>query len=115
VRRGLPVAELTAFQHETRLPPERIYNLLRLSSRTLARRRLAGRLNEPESERLLRLRRVHEQVLRLCGDNPAQAARWLETPNWGLGGRSPLELLETEVGAREVERLIGQTEHGIVV
>lgn len=115
VRRGLPVAELSGFLRETHLPAERIHNLLRLSSRTLARRRLAGRLSEPESERLLRLRRVHELALRLCGGSAAQAARWLETPNWGLGGHSPIELVETEVGAREVERLIGRTEHGIVV
>lgn len=115
VRRGLPVAELTGFLRETQLPSQRVHDLLRLTARTLARRKLAGRLSEPESERLLRLRRVHELALRLCGGSAARAAQWLETPNWGLGGRSPLEMAATEVGAREVERLIGRIEHGIVV
>jgi putative toxin-antitoxin system antitoxin component (TIGR02293 family) len=115
VRRGLPVAELTGFLRETHLPSERVHNLLRLSTRTLARRKQAGRLSEPESERLVRLRRVHELALRLCEGSAARAAQWLETPNWGLGGRSPLETAETEVGAREVERLIGRIEHGIAL
>jgi uncharacterized protein (DUF2384 family) len=35
------------------------------------------------------------------------------TPQFGLGGAVPLEYAETEVGAREVENLLGRIEHGV--
>jgi uncharacterized protein (DUF2384 family) len=38
---------------------------------------------------------------------------WLRSPNRALGGESPLALSKTEVGAREVENLIGRLEHGV--
>ena len=31
-----------------------------------------------------------------------------------LGERIPIELLETDVGARQVEQVLGRIEHGIV-
>jgi len=31
----------------------------------------------------------------------------------GLGGETPLEYAETEVGAREVEDLLGRIEYGV--
>jgi putative toxin-antitoxin system antitoxin component (TIGR02293 family) len=43
-----------------------------------------------------------------------EAARaWLGSPQVGLGGAVPLEYAETEVGAREVEDLLGRIEFGV--
>jgi len=39
--------------------------------------------------------------------------RWLTSRQFGLGGAVPLEYAETEVGAREVEDLLGRIEHGV--
>ena len=41
------------------------------------------------------------------------ARRWLAAPQAALAGRTPLDLLSTEAGLREVEALIGRLEHGI--
>jgi putative toxin-antitoxin system antitoxin component (TIGR02293 family) len=38
---------------------------------------------------------------------------WLNSPNHGLGGRTPLQMAQTEAGSREVENLIGRLEHGV--
>ncbi|MGD9124244.1 MAG: MbcA/ParS/Xre antitoxin family protein, partial [Desulfarculaceae bacterium] len=43
-----------------------------------------------------------------------QAKKWLISPQVGLGGRVPLEFLETEVGTREVEALLGRIEYGVL-
>jgi uncharacterized protein (DUF2384 family) len=32
-----------------------------------------------------------------------------------LGDETPMELIQTDVGAREVENLIGRLEHGVTV
>ena len=38
---------------------------------------------------------------------------WLFGPLPGLAGHAPIDFAKTEVGAREVENLIGRLEHGI--
>jgi putative toxin-antitoxin system antitoxin component (TIGR02293 family) len=46
------------------------------------------------------------------GDRDA-ATDWLTTAQPALGGIVPLDLAKSEVGAREVERLVGRLEHGV--
>ena len=56
-----------------------------------------------DSERLLRTRRLFEHA-RTVFDNEADAHAWLSTPDAALSGRSPLSLLDTDAGARRVDR-----------
>ncbi len=52
----------------------------------------------------------------LAGESLAdhgRAIRWLKRPNRALGGIAPIAALDTELGAREVENLIGRLEHGV--
>ena len=81
--------------------------------RTMARRKDAGKLKPVESERLLRLTFLFEQAMDLFEGDAESARIWLESPNAGLDGETPLRLAETEIGAREVENLIGRLEHGV--
>jgi putative toxin-antitoxin system antitoxin component (TIGR02293 family) len=47
-------------------------------------------------------------------EGDANAARqWLTAPQPALGGSTPGDYAATELGAREVENLIGRLEHGI--
>ena len=46
---------------------------------------------------------------RVFGD-PIRARNWLHQPRVQLGGRTPMEMLETEAGARRVEELLTQIE-----
>jgi putative toxin-antitoxin system antitoxin component (TIGR02293 family) len=41
------------------------------------------------------------------------AREWLSNPQHGLGGAIPLEYAKTEVGAREVENLLGRIDQGV--
>ena len=36
-----------------------------------------------------------------------QASRWLHTQNRALGGQTPLDLLDTDLGSRQVEDVLG--------
>jgi putative toxin-antitoxin system antitoxin component (TIGR02293 family) len=45
--------------------------------------------------------------------NAEKARTWLRRQTRVLGGQSPLELLDTDVGARSVEALLGRIAHGI--
>ena len=42
-----------------------------------------------------------------------EASRWLHAPNPALGGQTPLELLDTDLGSRQVEDVLGRIEHGV--
>ena len=46
-------------------------------------------------------------------EDSERAHRWLKEPQRGLGNRTPLSLLGTEAGAREVEDLLGRIEYGV--
>lgn len=84
---------------------------LDLSPRSLQRRRQRGRLARFESDRLYRLARIIALAKHHIGDDET-AARWLKRPNRALGGRSPLELVDTELGARSVEDVLGRIAYG---
>ncbi|MGH7857479.1 MAG: antitoxin Xre/MbcA/ParS toxin-binding domain-containing protein, partial [Candidatus Binatia bacterium] len=62
---------------------------------------------------LYRLARVGAMAVRVLGSEE-KAGRWLHRPNRALGNESPLSLLDTAIGAREVEDLLGRIEHGVV-
>jgi putative toxin-antitoxin system antitoxin component (TIGR02293 family) len=50
---------------------------------------------------------VIEVANRVFGE-PAKAQAWLNHPRLQLGGRTPMEMLATEDGARRVEELLAQ-------
>ena len=42
-----------------------------------------------------------------------KAIVWLGTPNRALGGDRPLDLLDTDMGARMVEDILGRIAYGV--
>jgi len=58
------------------------------------------------------LARLTQRVAEVIG-SVAAARVWLRTPKLGLGGATPLTHARTELGARDVEELLGRIEHGI--
>lgn len=114
VERGLPLGAIDRLAEASGMSYERIKKLARLTAATLARRRRAGRLSPEESERILRISRVFEGAVHLFRGDRAAATRWLDTPLPALANRAPMDLSRTEVGAREVEDLIGRIQHGVV-
>jgi putative toxin-antitoxin system antitoxin component (TIGR02293 family) len=115
VEEGFPFSAFEELQRNVRLPAEQLAELVQIRPRTLARRRKEGRLTAPESDRLLRASRVFGQALELFEDDLDAALAWFATPAPALAGRTPREVAATEVGAREVERILGRLEHGIFV
>lgn len=89
-------------------------SLLEMSPRTLARKKKdRTRLNLAASDRLFRLVRMVTLACEVLeGRQPA--LDWLNQPQLGLGGRVPFDLIRTEAGAREVEKLLGRIEYGVV-
>lgn len=84
-----------------------------LPRRTLAHRRARGdALSRDESDRAVRLARLIALAEEVFGDD-AKAARWLRKPKRRFEGRAPLALFRTEAGARLVEEMLHQIDHGM--
>jgi putative toxin-antitoxin system antitoxin component (TIGR02293 family) len=113
IERGLSYQALRRFESSSGLSVARVAAVLGIPERTLARRKVVGRLSPEESERLLRLSAVFEKAAELFEGNVPDAVQWLTTPKKALGDSTPLFYSRTEVGAREVENLIGRLEHGV--
>lgn len=113
VERGLPFKTLESFASQTGLAISAIAPVLGIPERTLARRKAAGKLAPDESERLLRVSLIFEKAVGLFEGRVAPAMGWLMRPNRALGGEAPFVYSRVELGAREVENLIGRLEYGV--
>ena len=113
LKKGFAYRAFEHFSRNSALSTERVMALIGVPRRTLTRRKREGRFLPDESDRLLRASRLFGQALQLFEGDQAAAADWLETAQPALGGTAPLDLASTEVGVREVERLIARLEHGV--
>jgi putative toxin-antitoxin system antitoxin component (TIGR02293 family) len=112
VQRGLRFRELERLQDSIHIPLERLAEKLSISRSTLQRRKAAGRLSPDESDKVMRFWRLLRQAANVFGGID-KAEAWLKHSQPGLGGAVPLDYAETEVGAREVENLLGRIEYGV--
>lgn len=109
---GLPTRAVDAVMDSGLLDPAELYKLV-IPRRTLAHRKeKRQRLTPEQSDRLARVVRVAARAEEALGD-PDKASRWLRKHNRSLGGNRPLDLLESDIGARMVERVLTRIEHGV--
>lgn len=113
VEKGLAFTAVEALQQQMDLAAKEMAQLLDIKFRTFLRRKEAGRLQPAESDRVLRTSRLFARAQDLFDGNQEAARAWLMTPQRALGGAVPLEIAKTEVGAREVEQIIGRLEQGV--
>lgn len=111
IREGFPTAVVEELMRASSLTLKELASALDLSPRSLQRRRRSGRLARYESDRLYRLARIVALANEFIGDHP-KAVRWLKRPNRALGGIPPVEALDTELGARQVENILGRIAYG---
>ena len=113
VEKGLAFTAVEALQQQMDLATKEMARLLDIKFRTFLRRKEAGRLQPAESDRVIRTSRLFARAQDLFDGNQEAARAWLMAPQRALGGAIPLEIAKTEVGAREVERIIGRLEQGV--
>jgi putative toxin-antitoxin system antitoxin component (TIGR02293 family) len=112
IHAGLSFRAVQNLQKALDVPMEKLASVLGMSRATLHRRKIQGKIDKEESEKLVRYQRLLKKAEGVFGD--AKAAReWLTNNQAGLGNAVPLEFAKTEIGAREVENLLGRIEYGV--
>ena len=112
IRAGLSFRAVQNLQKALDLPMEKIASALGMSRATLHRRKLQGKIDREESEKLVRYQSLLKKAQEVFGD-AENAREWLIHPQRGLGNVVPVELAKSEIGAREVENLLGRIEYGV--
>jgi putative toxin-antitoxin system antitoxin component (TIGR02293 family) len=113
IERGFSYQTLLSLEANSGVPLALLASVIGIPERTLARRKASGKLEPQESERLLRVSNLFEKCVELFEGDVAAAVNWLTSPKKALNHQSPLLYARTELGAREVEDLIGRMEHGV--
>jgi putative toxin-antitoxin system antitoxin component (TIGR02293 family) len=94
------------------LSDEEIYTIV-MPRRTLTHRRAKREsLSREESDRVVRVARIAALAEEVFADED-RAWRWLRAPKRQFQGRTPLQLLATEAGARLVEELLYRIDDGM--
>jgi putative toxin-antitoxin system antitoxin component (TIGR02293 family) len=112
INKGLPYGELEHLRSEIDEPMDSLVRQLSIPRSTLQRRKAERRLSPQESERMMRYWKILRQAVDLFGSID-RARAWLKYPQFGLGGAVPLEYARTEIGAREVEGLLGRIDYNV--
>jgi putative toxin-antitoxin system antitoxin component (TIGR02293 family) len=90
-----------------------VYQLI-LPRRTLAHRVAKHQpLSREESDRAVRVARITSMAEQVFGDSE-RAWRWLRKPKRHFDGKTPMKMLGTEAGARLVEEIVQQIDHGLL-
>ena len=111
VEKRLPATAIKALVRGG-LSDAEVYKLI-VPRRTLAHRIAKHQpLSKDESDKAVRVARITAMAEQVFGE-PERAWRWLRKAKRRFDGKTPVEMLATEAGARLVEEMIGQIEHGI--
>jgi len=115
LEKGLPSSALNEVSRAVKLPKATLILALRFAPRTVTQREhTKARFTLVESERLLRVLRLRT-ILREVFTTDDAVAEWLSSPDRSLGGKNPLALLATDVGAAKVENLARAMVHGVPI
>lgn len=114
IQNGLASDILQTIQTRLDISRMELSTLLMISPRTLDRRRKEAVLPPDESERSYRIARLTDLAAEVFG-SMEKASAWFKKSNYALGNKKPIEIVQTEPGARLVERTLQQIKHGITV
>jgi putative toxin-antitoxin system antitoxin component (TIGR02293 family) len=114
VERGLPVRTLEEFSAYSGIAVRALLEVV-INARTLKHRR---QRNEPlsidESDRLARVAKIYELVVKVFGDRD-DGRKWLSGKKERFDGKTALEMLRTRVGEQAVQEFLIQIDEGMFV
>jgi putative toxin-antitoxin system antitoxin component (TIGR02293 family) len=112
LREGLPASVLMNFRENWGFTVMELAGSLAIPKSTLMRMlERRNRMAPGDSDRVYRLASILALAEVAIGDRK-KAQRWLRQANQVLGNQTPLRALETEIGVRRVEQILGRIAYG---
>jgi putative toxin-antitoxin system antitoxin component (TIGR02293 family) len=112
IREGLPAKAAWAPLESLGLSTLEISRVVGISEKTMRRKESkAENLAVAEADRTMRLMRITSEAAEAIGDLD-KALIWMRSPSRFLGGKTPLEMIETEGGVGLVRQSLGAIAYG---
>ena len=113
LRKGLPFSALGVLRQNWNLTIVDLAASLAIPKSTLTRLMIGKhkRMAAGQSDRAYRLAAILA-LAEHCIRDRKKAQLWLKQPNQALGSVTPLHALETEIGSRRVEQVLGRIAYG---
>ena len=111
LRAGLPKHTVHNILEKTAVTKMQLSYIIHISYRQLNRYEADDKLSAEQSNFLYEFSRLYVRATDILGD-ARTADGWLHRPNTALGGKNPIEILDTIEGFRMVEDLLSQIEYG---
>jgi putative toxin-antitoxin system antitoxin component (TIGR02293 family) len=105
-------SRLRDMRHQLDITVDVMAHLLDVAPRTINRKESSAQpLSVSEGDRAFRIARIADLAIELIG-NREKALAWLHRPNTFLGGKIPIEMLDTEIGADFVAESLHSIAYG---
>jgi len=114
IRKGIDARNIIPVSEYFRISREAIGGIIGISPATMNRKiKSHAPLTPAESERLERIAQVESEAENVFGSSES-AKKWLLNDNAALGSQ-PLSMLDTDIGAKEVRKVLNAIAYGGVV
>jgi putative toxin-antitoxin system antitoxin component (TIGR02293 family) len=114
IRRGIGYKLIHSVQTEYDFSDKLFAHFIGISDKTLFRlKKSDGKLSALSADRVYRLWKIRVLANKVL-ESSESALAWLRRPQPGLGGAVPLDILDTEPGYEQVQRLLNQIEFGVL-
>jgi putative toxin-antitoxin system antitoxin component (TIGR02293 family) len=111
-RNGVKKSALKSLSHYLGISMEKISNLFHTSHRNLQRKEDEDLLDVYKSGQAIEIAQVISKGLTIFG-SIENLQEWLHSSVVALGGKKPLDLLDTSFGIRMIYRVLGRLEYGV--
>jgi putative toxin-antitoxin system antitoxin component (TIGR02293 family) len=112
IRSGIDFSAVEKTRAAIKINDSPFSDLLGVSLSTLKRYRTHNtKLSVSASDRFYRLIRIFALASTVLG-SADNATEWLREPQFAFDGQTPLELMKTEVGTKQVENFLIRAEYG---
>jgi len=112
-RNGLPKKALLHLAANLKVSLRALSQLLNVAERTIQRKADQDLLDSSTTEQVLQLAEVFSRGQGVFGSS-TRFQQWINTVNLTLGGKRPMELLQSRFGMQMVLDELGRIEYGIV-
>lgn len=111
-RSGIRKSSLKSLSDYLGISMDKMSNLLHTSHRNIQRKEDDELLDVYKSEQAIELAQVVSKGLDIFG-NKENLQQWLHSNIIALGGKKPIDLMDTTFGIRMIYRVLGRLEHGV--
>lgn len=115
VENGLPYNSFKTLEKRMGVSAKDLSEMLSIPKTTLSRREKEGNFKIDESDRVYRFADLLAQAIEMLGGDEEKGSLWLQKQRAVFNGHSAIVHARTELGAREVEKVIGRIRHGVAV